>query len=33
VEAAERVVVEPGVELIAITNRIIPAVGGEARVT
>jgi hypothetical protein len=31
VEAAERVVVEPGVEPIANTNRIVPAVVGEAR--
>jgi hypothetical protein len=30
VEAAERAVVEPGVELIANTNRIVPAVVGEA---
>jgi hypothetical protein len=31
VEAAERVVVEPGVEPIANTNRIVQAVVGEAR--
>jgi hypothetical protein len=31
VEAAERAVVEPGVEPIANTNRCVPAVGGEAR--
>jgi hypothetical protein len=31
VEAAERAIVEPGVEPIANTNRIVPAVGGEAR--
>jgi hypothetical protein len=30
-EAAERAIVEPGVEPIANTNRIVPAVGGEAR--
>jgi hypothetical protein len=31
VEAAERAVVESGVEPIANTNRIVPAVVGEAR--
>jgi hypothetical protein len=31
VEAAERAVVEPGIEPIANINRIVPAVVGEAR--
>jgi hypothetical protein len=31
VEAAKRAIVEPGVEPIANTNRIVPAVVGEAR--